>query len=95
MLFLSDYLNQFVFTILVLTSLLSIYLMFSYKKMKKIEKKKLSLIYKEIKKEKNNTEQLKTNNQKIKYIENETQQKIQVIKVGLLNINFSFGDFFY
>ncbi|MEE9407314.1 MAG: hypothetical protein V3V28_04470 [Polaribacter sp.] len=63
--------------------------------MKEIENEKLSIIYNELESEKEISLQLKTIPQEIKLIERSTQQKLQKIKVDVLNIDFSFREIFY
>lgn len=58
------------------------------------ENKKLAIISKELQREMKNFEQLKIIPQEINLIEKETKNKIQKIKVNVLNIDFSLQEIF-
>lgn len=74
---------------------LIIYCIFKYRKVKEISHINLLLIYNELEYEKKSALHLKAIPQKIRLIEQNTQQKLQRIKVEVFNIDFSVHEIFY
>lgn len=79
---------------LVLLIALVIYFKIRFQQLKVLETRRLNLICVEIEAEKKKRKKLLTSPQEILFIKKETQQRLQKIKVDILNINFTLSEVF-
>jgi hypothetical protein len=94
MFFPTNYYNQILLTTIIVSFVLITYLIVLHQKMKVIENNKLLILFNELELEKKNSKQLKKIPQTLKLKEKETHQKIQNIKVNVMNIGFSLNEIF-
>jgi AAA15 family ATPase/GTPase len=73
---------------------LIVYLSINYKQYKIAETNRVLLINKEIEEEKVSSEKLKRAPKEIQYLSKKTQQKLQIIKVSVLDIDFTLKEIF-
>ena len=84
----------YLFCLLIIAVCISIYLINNYKQLKTNEINKLNYLFLDLKKEKLTSNQLQKLPTELKTLEQNTQQKLQKIKVDVLNINFSLSEIF-
>ncbi|QTD36705.1 hypothetical protein JL193_11210 [Polaribacter batillariae] len=80
--------------ILGITIFIIVYLIYQYKQLKIKEINKLNYLFLDFKEEKIISNQLRKLPTELKTLEQNTQQKLQKIKVDVLNINFSLVEIF-
>lgn len=85
---------HFILLISTFTILLIVILYLDYKKTKILETNRLNYLLLAFNKEKLISNQLQKMPEELKSIEQNTLQKFQEIKVGILNINFSLSEIF-
>ncbi|WP_439128898.1 hypothetical protein [Polaribacter sp.] len=85
---------HFILLISTFTILLIVILYLDYKKTKILETNRLNYLLLAFNKEKLISNQLQKMPEELKSIEQNTLQKFQKIKVGILNINFSLSEIF-
>jgi len=91
---LSENINSITLLLLFLVTIISIYLIINYKRIKIEESERLKVIYAEIEAEKSVSKTLNHMPQEINSLQKRTQQKIQTIKVGVLDIDFTLSEIF-
>lgn len=91
---LSENINTISLFLLFLVAVISIYLIINYKRIKIEESDRLKVIYAEIETEKNISKKLDHIPLQINSLQKRTQQKIQTIKVGVLDIDFTLSEIF-
>ncbi|WP_159946878.1 hypothetical protein [Polaribacter septentrionalilitoris] len=91
---LSENINTISLFLLFLVAVISIYLIIKYKRIKIEESDRLKVIYAEIETEKNISKKLDHIPLQINSLQKRTQQKIQTIKVGVLDIDFTLSEIF-
>ncbi|WP_435414496.1 hypothetical protein [Polaribacter aestuariivivens] len=84
----------YLFCLVIIAVCISIYLINNYKQLKTNEINKLNYLFLDLKKEKLTSNQLQKLPTELKTLEQNTQQKLQKIKVDVLNINFSLSEIF-
>ena len=80
--------------LLFLVLIISIYFFVTYKYLKIEESDRLKFIYSEIETEKKISKQLKHLPEEIKALQKGTHQKVQMIKIGVLDIDFTLSEIF-
>lgn len=70
------------------------FLLINFKQLKNNEINKINLLLLELNLEKNLSKKLNKNSEKLKKMENNTQLKLNKIKVSILNFEFSFSEIF-
>lgn len=91
---LSENINTISLFLLFLVAVISIYLIINYKRIKIEESDRLKVIYAEIETEKNISKKLDHIPLEINSLQKRTQKKIQTIKVGVLDIDFTLSEIF-
>lgn len=94
MLFLTENFFILLLFLLFLVLILIVYLSINYKHYKIAETHKVFLINKEIEVEKVTSKKLKKSPKEIEHLSKETQQKLQIIKVNVLDIDFTLKEIF-
>lgn len=94
MIYLSENTNIIILFLLFLVAVLSLYLIINYKQTKIEESDRLKIVYTEIEHEKNISKKLNHIPLEINSLQKRTQQKIQTIKVSILDINFTLSEIF-
>lgn len=94
MLNLLEYPPLFFFSLLLVIAAIIIYFTYSFKVLKVVENKKLNLIYSKIEAEKKIAKEFKNSDNDVVVFNNKTQIKLQKIKVGILNIDFTLRELY-
>ena len=72
--------------------ILILYFIMNYRPLKMAELNKLNFLYSEIEKEKQIALKLKSAPNEIEFIKKKTHKKLQIIKVDILNINYTLSE---
>lgn len=94
MLNLLEYPPLFFFSLLLVIAAIIIYFTYSFKVLKVVENKRLNLIYSKIESEKKIAKEFKNSDNDVVVFNNKTQIKLQKIKVGILNIDFTLRELY-
>lgn len=91
----SNFPNLILLPIFITLILLVVYFIYTYKRVHYFGNNRLNIIYTELKKEKEIASKLTIISDKVSLIETTTNRKINKVKVGILNLDFTLHEIFH